>query len=217
MKWTESDSSSSRDSGGAGAATAARRKHATTLVRQLRTGDNPDDPFRALFEIYYRPLQRFFARKGFNTTDAMDLTQETFLGIYKGLRGLRNEDRFESWLYQIATTTYLKRLRTGSTAKRTGQEVPHDELGFAYEATQVPADQLDDVLRDERKQTMRDAIQELPDQMRRCLTLRIYHDLSYQEIATVMKLKIGTVKAHLSQAKARLQESLGPYSVDLPD
>lgn len=179
----------------------------------MREGEDSEATFRAIFDAYHRPLQRFFTRKGFDATDALDLTQETFLGIYRGLKGLRRASRFESWLYQVATTTYLKKIRSGATAKRAGQEVPHDEAGVTHEATRVPAQQLSAVLEDERQQAMRKAIQELPIQMRRCLTLRVYHDLSYREIATVMKLKIDTVKAHLFQARARLKKDLSSYAV----
>ena len=85
---------------------------------------------------------------------------------------------------------------------------------MAYDATKIPAEQLSEVLEDERQHAMREAIRELPDQMRRCLTLRVYQDLSYREIATVMKLKIDTVKAHLFQARARLKKNLSSYSED---
>ena len=194
--------------------TAARRERAARIVGDLAAGTDAESGFKALFEAYHRPLQRFFARKGFDPHDALDLTQETFVGIYTGLKGLRDEDRFEPWLYQIATTTYLKKLRSAATAKRTGHEIPHDEAGMVHEATRSAARQLDRVLDDERKQIMRRAIRDLPDQMRRCLVLRTYQQLSYKEIAIVMKLKIDTVKAHLFQARARLKSQLGSYAVD---
>lgn len=196
------------------AATAERRERAARIVRKFRAGEDQESGFKILFEAYHRPLRRFFARKGFDAAETLDLTQETFLGIYRGLKGLRHEERFESWLYQIATTCFLKRIRSKTTLKRAGQEIPHDEAGMVHDATKQPAEQLTDVLEDERRRAMRKAIRELPAQMRRCLTLRIYHDLSYQEIATVMKLKIDTVKAHLFQARTRLKKNLSSYSVD---
>lgn len=214
-KGSDSAGDGAAGTSAAGASTAARREHAAQVVHRLRAGDDPEGDFKTLFELYHRPLKRFFARKGFDEAVAFDLTQETFLGIYKGLKGLRREERFESWLYQIATTSYLKRIRSNTTAKRTGQEIPHDESGMAYEATRTPAKQLTEVLEGEQRNAMRNAIRELPDQMRRCLTLRVYHDLSYREIATVMKLKIDTVKAHLFQARARLKTQLEPAADSL--
>lgn len=190
------------------------RERVGRALELIRSGDDPETGFRILFEAYYRPLLRFFARKGMPSADAADLTQETFLGIYRGLKDLQRESRFEPWLYRIATTTYLKRLRSGSAAKRAGIEVPHDDTAMAHSATRQPAAQLAGVLADERRQAVRRAIQELPDQMRRCLTLRIYHDRSYREIAALLRIKIDTVKAHLFQARARLKQQVAAQSLE---
>lgn len=195
-------------------------------------GGNPGPPeatgaeieFQNLFRRYYRPVLGFFARKGVAPDDALDLTQETFLGIYKGLGAFRGESRIETWLYKVATTTYLKRLRAASTAKRSGVEVVYDEAPVSESRDPRPAvapiaanaagAQLDGVLLDERRRAMRRAISELPDQMRKCLTLRIYQDLTYREIATVMRLQIDTVKAHLFQARRKLRQGLGAGDTD---
>ena len=194
-------------------AAASRREQVAVAIQALRAGEDPQYNFRIVFESYNRPLQRFFTRKGFSPSDALDLTQETFLGIFKGLKGLREETRFEAWLYKVATTTYLKRVRAGSAAKRTGLEVEHDETILADPKVGSSGQQLQGVLEDERRQVMREAIAELPDQMRKCMTLRIYHELPYREIATMMKIKIDTVKAHLFQGRARLKAKLEQYSL----
>ncbi len=184
-------------------------------VERLQVGEDPEADFRLLYENYFHSLQRFFARKGFAPEDALDLTQETLLGIYKSVRDFRHEARFETWLYRVATTTYLKRLRTGSAAKRSGVETPLDDVAPAHEPATPSEDQLEVVLDDERRQAMREAIEELPEKMRKCLTLRIYQELSYREIATVMKLKINTVKAHLFQAKEKLRDKLMIESLEV--
>lgn len=211
--------SDSGDETGKTAATPAeeRREKVAQIVREFQAQDGSQAAYRQLFDAYYRPIQGFFRRKGHSAEEALDLTQETFLGIYRGLKDLRDEKRFEGWLYQVATTTHLKKLRSDSTAKRTGYEVPHDETGMVYEAARSPASQLSGVLESERREIMREAIRSLPAQMRRCLTLRIYEDMSYREIAILMKLKIDTVKAHLFQARAKLKRQLENYSVDALD
>ncbi len=193
----------------------ADREAIARAIQGMQAGGDPEASFRFLFERYYQPLQRFFARKGFAPEDALDLTQETLLGIYRGVRDFRYEARFETWLYRVATTTYLKRLRTGSAVKRSGIETSYDEMTPTQEPPAPAEDQLENVLDDERRQAMREAIKELPEKMRQALTLRIYHELSYREIATVMKLKINTVKAHLFQAKEKLREKLKVYSLEI--
>ena len=202
---------STDDTGPPADAAARRRETARQAVRALKRRQDPEANFRVVFDIYHRPLQAFFLRKGFSPTDALDLTQETFLGIFKGLKGLRDESRFEAWLYQVATRTYLKRLRAGSAAKRDGYEVEHDEAYLPDSGGGGNGEQLEEVLEDERRRAMRQAIEELPEQMRKCMVLRIYQELAYREIATVMKIKIDTVKAHLFQGRARLKEVLADF------
>ena len=193
----------------------ADREAIFRAIRGLQAGRDAEASFRFLFERYHHPLLRFFGRKGFAPEDALDLTQETLLGIYRGVRDFRYEARFETWLYRVATTTYLKRLRSGSTVKRSGVETSYEEMTPGQEPPAPSEDQLENVLDDERRRAMREAIEELPEKMRKALTLRIYHELSYREIATVMKLKINTVKAHLFQAKEKLREKLKVYSLEI--
>lgn len=180
-------------------------------IEDFQAGRDRDRSFQLLFESYYRPLQRFFARKGLPPESCLDLTQETMLGIYRGLEAYRPEARFETWIYKIATTTYLKSLRSQTTAKRSGEEVSAEQVAGAEPALEVPEGQLDDVLGKERREALRKAVAELPEQMRKCLTLRVYHDLSYRDIAVAMQLSIETVKAHLHQGRRRLKERLSAY------
>ncbi len=196
------------DEGGEG------REKIVRAVQGLQAGEDVEANSRVLFESYYHPLQRFFLRKGFSQEDALDLTQDTMLGIYKGVRDFRHEARFETWLYRVATTTYLKRLRTGSAVKRSGVETSYDEMTPAQEPPAPTQNQLENVLDDEQRRKMREAIEELPEKMRKCLILRIDRELSYRDIATVMRLKINTVKAHLFQAKEKLREKLNVDSLE---
>jgi RNA polymerase sigma-70 factor (ECF subfamily) len=197
-----------------GQSESSARESVEQAIAAIQSGADFDTSFRIIFERYYRPLQKFFARKGFAAEDCLDLTQETFIGIYKGLGRYRHDARFETWLYRIATTTYLKRLRAGATAKRSCQEVSLDDAGISEGPAETPGGQLAEVLNEERQQAMREAVLELPEQMRKCLTLRVYHELSYKEIAVVMKLKVNTVKAHLFQARSKLQQKLAGYSLE---
>jgi RNA polymerase sigma-70 factor (ECF subfamily) len=183
-------------------------------VRRFQDGDDLEGAFRLLYETFFRPLQRFFARKGFSPDDCLDLTQETFLGIYKGLKGYEDRQRFAAWLYRVATTTYLKRLRRAGTIKRSAEEVSRDAMEHPEPTLAVPARQLHGLVADERRRELRAAVAELPEQMRHCLTLRLYHQLSYQEIAAVKKLSIETVRAHLFRARKRLRETLADHALD---
>lgn len=210
------------------AAVAGTREHAEggtagpdlieQAVRRFQEGRDRPGAFRFLYETYFRAIERFFARKGLSPEDCLDLTQETFLGIYKGLDGYEHRQRFSAWLYRAATTIHLKRLRTAATVKRAALEVSRDGMENPEATLAVPGRQLDGLLDEERWRALRSAIAELPDQMRECLTLRLYQQLSYSEIATVKRISVETVKAHLFRARKKLQEKLTDFNLgDLED
>src|ERR687891_1179087 len=89
-------------------------------IRRFQTGKDRQGAFRFLYETYFRAIERFFARKRVPPEDCLDLTQETFLGIYKGLDGYEDRQRFSAWLYQVATRAYLKRRPSAAKAKGAG-------------------------------------------------------------------------------------------------
>ena len=187
-------------------------------IRRFQEGRDRPAAFRVLYETYFRAIQRFFARKGLAPEDCLDLTQETFLGIYKGLDGYEDRQHFAAWLYRVATTIYLKRLRTAAAAKRAAVEVSRDGMENPEATLAVPGRQLDGLLDEERWRALRAAVAELPEQMRDCLTLRLDHQLSYSEIAVVKKISVETVKAHLFRARKKLQEKLAGFALgDLED
>ena len=169
--------------------------------------------FHRLVERHYRQVHRFFSKRGFSEEDCRDLTQETFLGIYKGLATFRHHARFETWLFQIAANTYRKALRDRNVLKRrldvearSMTDLPYD---IPADGGPLPSDPQAQALSGERRRRLREAVEALPAKMRACLAMRIYQERSYQEIATAMRLSVETVKAHLYQARQRLKKDLG--------
>lgn len=194
-----------------------QRSEVIRAVEEFQAGIDREKNYRFLVDRFYKPVRSFFARRVFSPDDCLDLTQETFLGLYKGLDGYRAEARFEYWLFRIAQTVHLKWLRT---RKRREEISLHDAGGLA-KAGNPPASpeeldpivvteetQLDDVLERERLGLLRTAIGELPEQMQRCVVLRVYQDRSYREIAEFQGISIETVKAHLFQGRRKLKEKL---------
>jgi RNA polymerase sigma-70 factor (ECF subfamily) len=186
-------------------------------ILRFQDGSDRQGAFRLLYETYFRAIERFFARKGLPPEDCLDLTQETFLGIYKGLDGYEDRQHFTAWLYRVATNTFLKRRRAAATVKRAAVEVSRDGMENPEETLAVPGRQLDGLLDEERWRALRTAVAELPDQMRECLTLRLYHQLSYNEIAVAKKISIETVKAHMFRARKKLQEKLADFALGDPE
>jgi len=190
------------------------------LIREIKRELNMEENFRQLFERHYTQIHRFFHRKGFSPEDCRELTQETFLSVYKGVKGFRQESPFENWLFSIAENIWRSELERRKARKRDAplisldQQDTSDTDEFSPLAARIadPApDQLDRTIEKEKLQKLHEALQQLPEQMRRCTELRIIHDFSYKEIAELMKISINTVKAHLHQAKKDLSERLKPF------
>jgi RNA polymerase sigma-70 factor (ECF subfamily) len=200
---------------GSGNNTTAVEDPVDRAVRDFQAGIEPEQSFRLLVDLFYQPVRNFFSRRVFSADECLDLTQETFLGLYKGLEGFRAEARFEFWLFRIAQTTYLKWLRgrkrrpeRGLQEAGPGGETPSTGSDDHQPVAVTPETQLTDVLHQERLEKLRAAISGLPRQMQKCVVLRVYHDRSYREIADFLELSIDTVKAHLFQARKKLREML---------
>lgn len=181
-------------------------------VQALQTGLRTNESFRVLHQTYYQPVQRFFAKRLGSKEESLDLTQETFLRVYLGMKGYRGDAPFGAWLYRIAWNVLHRHTSRGSPVHRPGRQVPLDDResepkGAADAELRRLAEEdgaFVQVLRRERLQILRQAIEKLPPQRRRCLVLWA-KGLTYEQIATAMRLSLGTVKAHLAQARKQLE------------
>jgi len=197
---------------------AAVERDPVELIREIKQGLNVEDNFHWLFERHYSQLLRFFRRRGFYAEDCRDLTQETFVSVYKGLKDLRQEEQFEGWLFAIAHNVCCDMFERLAAQKRSGTLLPLEaegqtdgRPGLAGRIAGRDADPLAAALEKEKVEKLREALQHLPQQMRRCAQLRVVHELSYAEIAALMGISVNTVKAHLHQAQKNLHAQLSSY------
>jgi len=197
-----------------------RERLVDRLVSDVQGGIEPEQAFEELFRRYYRPVVGFFIRRGFTEEESHDLAQEALIGVFKGIGRFRRHLSFEHWLFQISANVWRNELRRRSAAKRGGEDSP------AVSIEALPAspdggdpaldrDPLSEFLDNERLTVVRRAIDELPEQMRRCILLRVTAELSYREIADTLRLSIETVKSHLFQGRKRLRSTLADYFTDL--
>ncbi len=183
-------------------------------MREPRDVSGLSPRFEQLFERYSRPVSSFFFRRGFSREECLELTQETFLGAYRGMERFRRGTNVEGWLFTIATNVWRNEVRRRSAEKREGQELSLDKLlddGRELEGRHE-SDPLTAALAKERRDLLHEALRELPEQMRECLLLRIDQQLKYREIAAVMRISINTVKSQLFQARERLQTRLAEFA-----
>ena len=194
------------------------------LIREIKQGLNVEANFHWLFERHYAQILRFFRRKGFDPEECRDLTHETFISVFKGLKDLRQAQQFESWLFAIAHNLWCSLIEKRSAQKRSATILSLDAGGETGErlplAERIPDDSANPLgitLERERLEKLREAMRHLPQQMNRCVQLRVVHDLSHVEIARLMGISVNTVKAHLHQARNVLRTQLKSYFEEIED
>jgi RNA polymerase sigma-70 factor (ECF subfamily) len=177
------------------------------------SGDGGDEDFEKIYKEHYEPVFRRFRRLGVPHEDAQDLTNETFLRVYRNIEEFRGESSVKTWIFSIAQRVWLNYVRWRHAEKREGEEVSLQDQEWRIES-----ETLEKILEDEKKAKLYEALKSLPPRMRRCVLLRVHGNLMYREIAVLMKISIGTVKAQISQAQDRLAKELGQYfdTFDLP-
>ena len=147
---------------------------------------------RTVYQLCYRFVP--------NHEDASDLTQDVFLRAYRGLRTFRGQSSISTWLYRIGVNVCLNRV----SARRVESE-SIEQREFVDEQSESASDRL---LKDERAARVREAVAQLPPKQRAALVLRMYHDMSHQEIADVLGSSVGAVKANFFHALANLKKLL---------
>jgi len=186
-----------------------------SLILQIQAGIDRETNFRRIYDLQSQRVYRFFRRKGQSHEDSKDLTQDVFFRVSRGLEAFRHESRFERWLIEIARHVLSNRVRSRKTEKRDAPEYSIDAIGdgddggATLQVADPGPDPLDQAISRQQRLALREALKDLPTQMRTCCGLRYERGLKYEEIAKLMKLSIETVKAHLHQGRKRLAVRLG--------
>jgi RNA polymerase sigma-70 factor, ECF subfamily len=157
--------------------------------------------FDRLVERYYQRIDRLAQQVVRNPMAAEDITQEVFLRVYRGLRRFRGEASFYSWLYRITINLCLNYLRHQENRASTAQ----DSDAAALPAVADPSLVLE---AQERERLIRSAIDALPAHYRVAIILRDLEGLSYQEIAAILDIPLGTVKSRINFGKGLLRKAL---------
>jgi RNA polymerase sigma-70 factor, ECF subfamily len=169
------------------------------LVEACRNGQ--PGAFDLVVERHRRSIYLLCYRFVSNHEDASDLSQDVFLRAYRGLRSFRGQSSLATWLHRIGVNVCLNRV----SVKKPYSESIQDRQ-FVDERVELAQDRL---LRDERAARVREAIAQLPRKQRATLVLRMYHEMSHQEIADVLGSSVGAVKANFFHALGNLKKLLG--------
>jgi RNA polymerase sigma-70 factor, ECF subfamily len=179
---------------------------AELVVRAL---SGREDGFEELVRRYQRPIVAYVYRMVGDYDAALDLTQEVFIRVYNSLGRYRAEFKFSTWIYRIAHNAAIDHLRRVG-ASRTEEMTIEGEGGTSFEkplASKAPSPEQE-TERGERRAEIEEVVGQLPHAYRELIVLRHSHDLSYDEIAEVTGLPLGTVKNRIFRAREAMRELL---------
>ena len=170
------------------------------LIKEFQDGN-----VKAFNELLHRYQERVYwiARRFLGShADADDVVQEVFIKVYESLNGFRRESSFFTWVYRVTVNHSLNHLRKN----RIKDFVRFDEIISPLIADEPrPDEQLEGA---EQRTLLEEAIAKLPEKQRTVFVLRYYEDLSYEEIAKLMKRSVGGMKANYFQAFKKISRYL---------
>lgn len=177
------------------------------LVKRAKAGDGK--AYDELILLYKDAVQGIIFRMVRNKQEAEDLAQEAFIKAYNSINSFNEEYAFSTWLFKIATNNCIdffrkRKLKTQSMDQSIRYK--DDEIKQEYADPERTADK--EMLASEKSQLIKAAIENLPEKYKTAILLRHTEEKSYDEIATLLDLPLGTVKARIFRAREMLKKSL---------
>lgn len=182
----------------------------TAIIERCKARDMT--AFDQLVHLYERRIYNFALRLSSNPDDAEDITQEVFIRVYNAIGNFRGDSHFSTWVFRIAHNVFLdmrKKVKAHpQTSLQEVVELDESEVTRQVEDTGPRPDQLAES--SELHDILQQAIDSLPDYQKTMVILYHTQNKSYEEIAEIMNLPIGTVKSRLNRARIALKSKLVP-------
>ena len=174
----------------------------------FRAADGNDSAFEYLVRKHERLV--FTAVYGIvgNPDDAMDVSQEVFLKVYKSLSSFKGDSEFSTWLYRIAKNCALDFVRQKKAPLVSIDTSGEENEGFDIPDESIKSNPEKSALSNEKREILHKALGLLSDEHREIIILRDMNDYSYEEIANRLEIEPGTVKSRLFRAREQLRKIL---------
>src|SRR5271169_6299839 len=193
------------------------RLEESAVIAELKAGS--EDAYAWLIGEFHQPIYSLIYRIVNDPSDAADTTQEVFLKVFRGIKHFHGESTLKTWIYRIALHEAANRRRWWfrHKARETSIE-PVESVGPSpgENAMQVAltdhADSpFDTVAHREVQHRVEEELRKVPEPYRTTLILRDLEDMSYEEIAEVLEISLGTVKSRLTRGRDALRQRLASY------
>ena len=177
------------------------------LIR--RAAQKDEQAFEQLMLLHQKAVYNICYRMAGNAEDALDLSQEVFLKLWRTLEQYQFDAAFSTWLYRMTQNACIDFLRRQKRQQHASLTVSDDEAAGKELSVPDPAPLPEDrVIFNEKQEAIRTAMNALPSDFREILELRVVRNLPYEQIAQIMGLPVGTVKSRLARARLQLKKRL---------
>lgn len=166
------------------------------LVKRAKKGEV--SAFAELVEKYESDIYTYCLFILKDREDAKDLTQETFLKAYLNIKSLKKDEDFKYWLFRIARNSCFKKLKKRKQEKNL--KLIEEEKGTKFD---------EEMIKDEKREKLMDAINRLDKKDREILTLRDIEGYTYEEISKILKISLALTKVRIHRARKNLRKILG--------
>ena len=197
-------------------AIGVRSQEESAIVAELKAGS--EAAYAWLIGEFQQPVYGLVYRIVNDPADAADTTQDVFLKVFRGMKHFQGESSLKTWIYRIALHEAANRRRWWfrHKAKETSIDPDTESNGASENAIQVAlmdhADSpFESVAHHEVQRRVDEELRKVPEPYRTTLILRDLEEMSYEEIAEVLEVSLGTVKSRLTRGRDALRQRLAPY------
>ncbi|MFZ5468271.1 MAG: RNA polymerase sigma factor [Myxococcota bacterium] len=186
-----------------------------TLVQRVRSGDQR--AFKLLVERYQRKIYSVALGMLRDKEEALDVSQEAFVKVYKYLDHFKGDASFYTWLYRITVNVCIDVIRKRGGSAREAVEyddsVAHDasEANLGALGSRLGTNPQKSALRRELAEKIEEALAQVPEKHRAILLLREIEGMSYEDLARTLDIPKGTVMSRLFHARIKVQKILSEY------
>jgi RNA polymerase sigma-70 factor (ECF subfamily) len=189
------------------------RAQEAAVIAELKAGS--EDAYVWLIGEFHQPVYGLVYRIVNDPSDAADTTQDVFLKVFRGMKQFHGESSLKTWIYRIALHEAANRRRWWFRHK--AHETPIERVDAEHET--VTEEQLvdpgespfDNLAHSEVREAVEHALQQVVEPYRTALILRDLEEMSYEEIAEVLQISVGTVKSRITRGRDALRKKLAGY------
>ena len=191
------------------------RAEESAIVAELKAGS--EDAYAWLIGEFHQPIYALVYRIVNDPADAADTTQEVFLKVFRGMKHFNGASSLKTWIYRIALHEASNRRRWWfrHKAHEMSMELESNLAGNAIGLEDSVADKrespFDSVAHEEVRSRVEQELEKVPEPFRTTVILRDLEEMSYEEIAEIMEVSLGTVKSRLTRGREALKRRLIPY------